>query len=672
MAIEKKLVCFKTQANFDAQLSAGNIKDYSIVFIKDTQKIWTHGVYFTSLKELFEKLNTKQETLTASDNITITESGGKVLISAKDTTYTLALTENSLTLKDSDGTTISTIDLSKYVYTLPQATSEVLGGVKIVDTVGEEGIKTDDITLQTIPSNGKKGQLLSHDGTRGVWVDYDGLDMISYGVKWKPNVADPHLERCGNINMHKTLPIQSMMKGCIYNPVTKTVVYWLDENNWNFRKNPTLLRNIDLSTDNTVIPVTDTTALVVGQYIRVSESEEMAVITEITENTSITVAWQGKTAPTGSVDIEIGSRLDGYDGEVMVSVPEFWIKSWDETDNREVRISTIAVDESWTHQPSVFIGAYRDTVLNTVPENMGYLSTLKVNTAISVANSNTYCRGGDNSSANDADEDIFKRQLGKCRTGIMRATFRTYTRKAGKEILSYRQYKNIMYWLWVIEYANFNSQDTYNPDLTDEKFRQGGLGNGLTGVGGWGSYNGYYPISPNGYTNEFGNGTGIKLIAPLGPSPVGSVYATRWRGLENPFGDVWHNVDGIIIDADTYNHPNNMLYVYTTADPALYGDARADMEKMELTGLESLGNGYIKEWDLGDSANIIPRVIGGSTTQYKCDYLWSGAANTTLRTLLLGGGAYYGADAGLGHFVSNNGVGGAAATVGFRSIVSVG
>ena len=671
MAIEKKLVCFKTQANFDAQLSAGNIKDYSIVFIKDTQKIWTHGVYFTSLKELFEKLNTKQDALTASDNITITESDGKVLISAKDTTYTLALTENSLTLKDSGGTTISTIDLSKYVYTLPQATSEVLGGVKIIDTVGEEGIKTDDITLQTIPSNGKKGQLLSHDGTKGVWVDYDMLDMISYGVKWKPNVADPHLERCGNMNLHRALPIQSAMRGCIYNPLTKTVVYWLDEANWNFRENPTLLRNIDLSTDNTVIPVTDTSALVVGQYIRVYGSEDMATITEITENTSVTVAWQGEAAPAETVDIEIGSRLDGYDGEVMVFVPEFWIKSWDETDNREVRISTIAVDNSWTHQPSVFIGAYRDTVLNTVPENMGYLSTLEANTAISVANSNTYCRGGNNNSANDADEDIFKRQLGKCRTSIARATFRTYARKAGKEILSYRQYKNIMYWLWVIEYANFNSQDTYNPDLTDEKFRQGGLGGGLTNVSNWSAYNGYYPISPNGYTNELGNGTGVKLIAPLGPAPVGSVYATRWRGLENPFGDIWHNVDGVIIDADADNHPNNMNYVYTTDDPALYGDAKADMEKMELTGLEIHQDGYTKEWDLGDSANIIPRVMGGNTTQYKCDYHWTGSKNTSLRTLLLGGSANCGAIASLGSFYSYFGVGDALASVGFRCIVSV-
>lgn len=61
MAIEKKLICFKTQANFETRLAAGDILDYSIVFIKDTQKIWTHGVYFSSLKEVQDALAAKQE-----------------------------------------------------------------------------------------------------------------------------------------------------------------------------------------------------------------------------------------------------------------------------------------------------------------------------------------------------------------------------------------------------------------------------------------------------------------------------------------------------------------------------------------------------------------------------------------------------------------------------------
>lgn len=48
MAIEKKLIHFGKLADFEAQLNAGNILDYSIVFIQDAKKIWTHGSYYDS------------------------------------------------------------------------------------------------------------------------------------------------------------------------------------------------------------------------------------------------------------------------------------------------------------------------------------------------------------------------------------------------------------------------------------------------------------------------------------------------------------------------------------------------------------------------------------------------------------------------------------------------
>lgn len=76
----------------------------------------------------------------------------------------------------------------------------------------------------------------------------------------------------------------------------------------------------------------------------------------------------------------------------MVYVPEFYIKSWDEPTRRCVRISPTKIDETWEHQPAVYLAAYRDTLLNTVPEDMGYLSTLETNTAVSIANDQPYCR----------------------------------------------------------------------------------------------------------------------------------------------------------------------------------------------------------------------------------------------------------------------------------------
>lgn len=64
MPIKKKLINFKKQANFDTALQGGNILSTSIVFIDDTQKIWTHGVYFSSLKEVLDKYSELSQSIT--------------------------------------------------------------------------------------------------------------------------------------------------------------------------------------------------------------------------------------------------------------------------------------------------------------------------------------------------------------------------------------------------------------------------------------------------------------------------------------------------------------------------------------------------------------------------------------------------------------------------------
>ncbi len=52
MAINKKLIHFKTKTAFTTELNAGNILDTSIVFIKDTKEIWTHSqLYSCALTE---------------------------------------------------------------------------------------------------------------------------------------------------------------------------------------------------------------------------------------------------------------------------------------------------------------------------------------------------------------------------------------------------------------------------------------------------------------------------------------------------------------------------------------------------------------------------------------------------------------------------------------------
>lgn len=55
MAINKKLIHFKTKQKFNEELANGNILETSIVFIQDSKEIYTHGQYYGDLSECLTK-----------------------------------------------------------------------------------------------------------------------------------------------------------------------------------------------------------------------------------------------------------------------------------------------------------------------------------------------------------------------------------------------------------------------------------------------------------------------------------------------------------------------------------------------------------------------------------------------------------------------------------------
>ena len=460
-----------------------------------------------------------------------------------------------------------------------------------------------------LPAGGTVGQVLvnSGDGT-GEWkdvepsIDLTGLeDIYSYGVEWDSTVADPTLTRIGNPLLHKSLPVQSRYKGCVANGAA--INYYLDPNDWS------------------------------------------------------------KKADGGN------SVLDGTDGTVRVHIPKFYGKSGVEGTKRWVRMSTNKINNTWIEIPEMLVDAYRSTVDTTVS------ATPK---AVSVVNTTAQFRGGGNRTANDTylDTDAFRSDLGKPRTNISRANMRTYATNAGSEMLCYEYYKWIFYWAWVIEYATFNSQATYNAELTADGYHQGGLGPGITdwnnNANGWSGYNGTYPITPCGYCNDIGNFTGIKeLVIPetvvdeSTTVPTKTFKVPRWRGFDNPFGDIWTNLDGIILERTAANQPSS---VYTTSNPSAFGDDNTAKGKMTVAGKEIASDRYTKDFDLGSKGEIIPSVVGGSATTYMCDYHWCNTTSTSLRTLQVGGSAAGGGVAGLGGFDSGAGVVLASSGLGFRTL----
>lgn len=432
------------------------------------------------------------------------------------------------------------------------------------------------------------------------------VDLYSYGVEWDITVSSPILTRIGNPLLHKSLPIQSAYRGCVAN--NGVVNYYLYPDDWAYKED-------------------------------------------------------GSTP----------SVLDGTDGTVRVHTPKFYGKSGSNGNKRWVRISLVKLDDSWVEIPELLIDAYRNTVDNTVS------ATPK---AVSVVNTTEAFRGGGNRAQFDEyltteldTKDAFRSDLGKPRTNVSRANMRTYATNAGSELLCYEYYKWIFYWNYVIEYANFNSQAAYNAELTSDGYRQGGLGPGVTdwsnSATSWYGYNGTYPITPCGYCNDIGNFTGIKdlVIPECTATNETDTVATktfkvpRWRGFDNPFGDIWTNLDGVVIQRTAANEISS---VYTTTNKEEFTDV---IGSKTIAGYEVAQDGYIKEFDLGETAEIIPSsCTGASATTYICDYHSCNATSTELRTLLVGGHAALGGNAGLGYFGSHYGVGHAVSGVGFRTL----
>lgn len=142
---------------------------------------------------------------------------------------------------------------------------------------------------------------------------------------------------------------------------------------------------------------------------------------------------------------------------------------------------------------------------------------------------------------------------------------------------------------------------------------------------------------------------------------MGTTQANRYRGFENIFGDIWTNLEGIIAVPPSGDETN--MLVYTTINPDNYQDT--DTSVMKLTGHEIYQEGYIGNFDIQDSGEIIPKANGGTSTTGMCDYHYCVSSNGN-RTVLVGGAAADGSVAGLGYWRSDGSVSFSSARVGFR------
>lgn len=536
---------------------------------------------------------------------------------------------------------------------------------------GFEKLRTQGKDLMFVPSGyeGSDQLFLQSDGVKPIWKPYTPPKEYKwYGVQWLKNAStlDPHLERIGSFEYHQTLPIHSQIKACVVKtyPDSKTKQYDLDPEDWRFRVNAPEIRatgTVDyveqvasgtikiLKSSFTDIPnLASAINRLKDHYIKIADKfdvQQPFIITSVAES-SDTTSWELTVHAdlpesgifTSPFSCYLGSDLSGYDGQVMADVPTFYLQSdTDITSNNKkyngVKVSNENLGSDWTEVPSRYDTVYKISILNAVPENMGYLSTLQVNAAVSIRNNSDYCRGGGNRPSydhylTDGNGEAFVRSdLGKHRTSISRANMRQYCRLSGLEIMSYYEYASL-YWLWVIEYANFNSQETFNPLLTVAGLRQGGMGPGITTMGNWSQFNNYFPLMPNGYLDDLGSTTGVKDL----PVPAFSITS-------NPvsFGSVsnWGQHLYQETELDKVSYRNNVTSVVSN-----------NGKTITLTNVRANGTitSYLNSYGHGPATFHVTGLTGDQTVRINAsgkDIIFTAENQEAVQSLTLNGYAMY-------------------------------
>lgn len=465
-------------------------------------------------------------------------------------------------------------------YTLPTASDSTLGGIKtgFVSTDTKKAVKLQD------------GKAYVEINSTNIEINDipNAESFYSYGVSWQTGSLNATLVRIGNLDLHRTLPIQNKMRGCT------------------------------LADDGTV-----------NHYFKDD--------------------WSANEDGTPI-------KKDGSDGMVMIEIPEFYVKCQSKNGIDSMSISEYALD-GYTLVKKQYVSAYEVTVDRTKSD------TLKL---ASVVNTTANFRGGNNDASKDEAENT---QLGMPLTDTSRDNFRKYARNRATgtkwNMLDFFA-TNTIWLLYSIEYANWNSQLAFNAALTNDGFKQGGLGNGVTNVTGtnWNTFNNYYPIIPCGTSDALGNKTGeVEYTLPSTFKPDSVVKVPRYRGIENPFGHIWKNVDGVIFDikSDSDGGTSTIYLAKTEAD---YGDTVTEGFS-ELGQLPRKG-GYISDTYLG---TFIPsEVTGAGSTIGRCDNFETIITSSSLRTLCCGGSADYDTYAGLGCGVSSHAVWHSSASAGSRLV----
>lgn len=432
-----------------------------------------------------------------------------------------------------------------------------------------------------------------------------------YGVQGDFTSKDYNLTRVGNLDLHRTLPIQKKLRRFVEN-TDGSVKYYLHQND-SRKKDSGAKANLDTTDGNVMLEKPD-------YYMRfeIEGTKWVYAISEYALPGFVKMSRKTLSPWFATINISTNTAVSGC-----------WLQ-WDSSDN-------------------------------LLRDSNGFISLL--------ASASNF-RGG--SGAGDAAKDgTYNSMLGMPRTSITKSGVRP-TCKNGTHHGVARAYWEIM-WLQRIEYASLHCQNTYNETLTADGFHQGGLGSGPVVDGGqWNTWGGYRPFVPCGVTAPLGNNTGkvsYTIKGWTGGDKV--VQVTSYRGLETPFEYLWMLADDVLIHC-TPDNADGHCTAYGCTDPTKFaspGDTSTAIPDgyVAITELPRT-EGYIWNFAVSNDGFTFPTSVGGGANQGCCDYFWRVAVASAngWYGALLSAVAIAGADAGFGALAANTRSSWSTAYGGFR------
>lgn len=429
-----------------------------------------------------------------------------------------------------------------------------------------------------------------------------------YGVQGDFSSTDAVLTRVGNLDLHRTLPIQSKMRRFVEN-TDGSVKYYLHQND--SRKRDSGAAAILDSTDGNVM------LEVPEHYFKFEVS-----------GTKWTFC------------------LSEYPLPGFVKIRRRTISPWGCTvDN----VNNTVVSGSWLTWSGDEVAKDSDGL------------------PIFTDNAAQY-RGGGNDSSRDGTT---KSGVGMCRTAISRTSMRNYS-KNGTHVGSFRAYNTIKWFYRVeyanmncqVAYnASLTTEGYHQGGL--------GQGTSFDGSA-WSSHNGYYPFIPCGVTAPLGNNTGLaSYTINLTQGGTKTFQVQSYRGFEVPFEYIWLNCDDVLIHHSPDTKQDQSI-AYLCDDPTLFVTPSNTQEAVptgyEAESELPRASCYPKyeEVDTLNEAGF-PAVSGGGSTTGICDYFYHpGATADGWYAALFAGVAYYGAGAGFGCLGTYYRPAGTDAYLGFR------